>query len=155
MQQKSMIITTQHSLIANPQVLELAIAYTRFFIHINHKELEEYLRELDRSQEHVVDGQAPEIDQHVITLQRELSRAESVLPDLERLQKVLVCYYDINFKLIAEALRRVRMHLQLDDIYTMYSLRVVADTFAKLLKDGNDSFQRVKFDAAINERKEE
>jgi hypothetical protein len=155
MQQKPMIITTQHSLIVNPQILELTVNYTRFFIHVTRKKLNDHQCELDRYQEHVVDGQRPDIDQHLITLQRELSRAELVLPDLEHLQKELVRYYDINFKTIAEVLRRVRVHLQVDDIYTMYSLRVVVETFAQVLKEGNARFNREKFDTAINGKREE
>jgi len=150
MQQKPMIIARPHSIIITPQVLELIVAYTRFFIHVTRKKLDEYLRELDHYREHVMDGRNPDIDEHILTMQWELQRAESVLPDLERLQTELVRIYDRNFEMIAAALRRVRLDLKLDDFYTDYDLRITVETFAHILKEGNASFDHQRFYTAIN-----
>ncbi len=140
-----MITTGPHSIRVTPQFIDSLLVYPRYYA----QKLKDGLAFYD---ERVPDD---EFEIHAIEdARQELARVEMLMQKIEQLRAELERIYDWHFKNLAELFRQVRIDLELEDIRSSYSLRLVLNLFMDMLQGENAWFDRETFINYINNPKE-
>src|SRR5437016_1373789 len=144
MNQKPLVIIRKNSVSLTPHMLDMSATYIRYVISIYRKNMEEYQRAVDPNGDYIPEGN-PQHDEHIAVVETEIARAENLVHDLELLKQELNRYYSWNFEQLADLLCQIRIHFNLENIFDMYSLKVVMVCLMQMLKQANPTFNREKF----------
>jgi hypothetical protein len=144
-----MFVITKSGLVIRPEGLDLSIAHTRHFINYLSGLLAEFHEEAARARTIAPEG-IPQEDSIIADTQRELSRAEAHISNLEEAKGHVTHVYDRNFQDWAEAFRQVRIQLGLETIEDSPHLYALLKLVRGMLKRENHWFSENKFIKHIN-----
>jgi hypothetical protein len=141
MDKQPMFVITKSGLIIRPEGIDLAIAYTKYFIQDARAKLDEYI---------VVSHYTSFDDPIFAEAQREICRAVDIMRELEEVRGHIQRVYDRNFKERAEAFRQVRIQLGLARIEDSPHLYALLKIEMAMQKAENHWFSESKFINYIN-----
>jgi hypothetical protein len=154
MAQQPIFVITKSGLTIRPEGIDLAMSHTRSYIGYLSGLLEEFQREAARARRIAPEG-IPQEDSIVADTQREQSRAEAHLAELDQVKGHVIHVYDRNFEAWAEAFRQARIQLGLARIEDSPHLEALLKIVIAMLKAENPKFSESKFRNRINEGRTE
>jgi hypothetical protein len=138
-----------HSIVVTEEGLESILGYTNYALRDLRTKLDEYHSELAKQHG---EGLRRIREEDTLTLQvrREIARAEAIARDIELLRDEMGIIYRWHFAQLAEVFRQTRLHLEADNLESLYTMRVVLHYLMQMLKGENPKFNEQHFLDYIN-----
>jgi len=149
METKPMLIVNKSGLVYRPEGIDLMLAHCSHCIGCGREKLAEHQREAARARTIAPEG-IPQEESIIADIQRELSSAEELMMELERVRGHIIQVYDRNFEMWAEEFRQTRIQLGLERIEDSPHLYAMVVNVMKMLKQENPKFSSKKFIDYVN-----